>query len=73
VSIVIPTPLLHVVANFADHHHRLAAAVAARGETIVTGDRKACCRSERISAFLPSPPTKPSTGWMPDARPDPCA
>ena len=37
---MIPTPLLHVVANFADHHHRLAAAVAARGETIVTGDRK---------------------------------
>ena len=40
VSIVAPASLPRVVANDADDDHVIAAAVAARAELIVTGDRK---------------------------------
>lgn len=40
VSLVAPTSVPRVVANDADDDHVIAAAVAARAELIVTGDRK---------------------------------
>ena len=40
VSLVVPTSVPRVVANDADDDHVIAAAVAARAELIVTGDRK---------------------------------
>ena len=40
VSLVSPTSVPRVVANDADDDHVIAAAVAARAELIVTGDRK---------------------------------
>jgi uncharacterized protein len=40
VSLVVPTSVLRVVAADADDDHVIAAAVAARAELIVTGDRK---------------------------------
>lgn len=39
-SLVIPASVLPVVANDADDDHVIAAAVAARAELIVTGDRR---------------------------------
>ena len=40
VSLVAPVSVPHVVVNDADDDHVIAAAVAARAELIVTGDRK---------------------------------
>jgi uncharacterized protein len=40
VSLVVPASVLRVVAKDADDDHVIAAAVAARAELIVTGDRK---------------------------------
>ncbi len=40
VSLIVPTSVLRVVAGDADDDHVIAAAVAARAELIVTGDRK---------------------------------
>lgn len=40
VSLVMPASVPRVVANDADDDHVIAAAVAARAELIVTGDRK---------------------------------
>ena len=40
VSLVAPVSVPHVVVNDADDNHVIAAAVAARTELIVTGDRK---------------------------------
>ena len=40
VSLVAPVSVPHVVVNDADEDHVIAAAVAARAELIVTGDRK---------------------------------
>jgi uncharacterized protein len=63
VSLVTPASVPRVVANDADDDHVIAAAVAARAELIVTGDRKhLLCPSAPIRASPSSPRGRSSSG-----------
>ena len=71
VSRVMPASAPRVVVNDADDDHAIAAAVAARAELIVTGDRKRLLLIGTIRASPSSSRVRWWTGWMQDSRPDP--